>query len=104
MFITNINSKSLLLSYYHLNCLKENNILQNSCPAIGAFGKLTQIYEIVRTNRGDLVSKLPFITNALTSSGIEFTLFCLNFVKTNFYLFSPTYYSLDGNSGHKSLY
>ena len=70
-----------------LKSFKNNNdILQNSCPAIGAFGKLTQIYEIVRSNRGDLVSKLPFITNAVTSSGKEFTLLFKNFVKTNFFI------------------
>ena len=42
---------------------------QNSCPPIGAFGKISQIYEIVKTFRGDLVSKLPFLTVALTSAG-----------------------------------
>ena len=41
--------------------------MQGSCPAIGAFGKICQIYEIIKTNRGDLVSKLPFMSNALTS-------------------------------------
>ena len=41
--------------------------MQGSCPAIGAFGKICQIYEIIKTSRGDLVSKLPFMSNALTS-------------------------------------
>ena len=42
---------------------------QSINPPISAFGKLCQISEIYKTGRGDLVSKLPFLTNAFTSTG-----------------------------------
>jgi len=43
-------------------------ILISINPPISAVGKLSQIYEIYKTSRGDLVSKLPFLTNAFTST------------------------------------
>ena len=47
---------------------KNGFYFQNINPPIGSFGKLCQIYAIVSTKNGDNVSKLPFISNSMTSS------------------------------------
>ena len=82
-------------------------VSQNSCPPIGAFGKISQIYEIVKTFRGDLVSKLPFLTVALTSAGKFHNIPSITKVKdmtVYVYLFSSIYYCLDWNTRYQFVH